>query len=105
LKNIILSLFFIFCLCPSYAQSAADNTKRQNKIDSLKQLYFKGEGKDLHLLVSLLHEEPSPDSMLKYGRILLNKSYKDSSHLMTFNGFLHLGNGHAFKGELSQALE
>lgn len=105
MKNIILSLFFIFCSCHSYAQSAADNTKRQNKIDSLKRLYFKGEGKDLNLLVSLLHEEPSPDSMLKYGRLLLNESYKDSAHLMTFNGFLHLGNGHAFKGELSQALE
>ncbi|WP_296703869.1 adenylate/guanylate cyclase domain-containing protein, partial [Algoriphagus sp.] len=79
--------------------------QRHDLVDSLKQQYFQSNPKNLDLLVSLLQEEPNPDSMLKYGKILFDESLKDSSNLMTFQGFLHLGNGHILKGELSQGLE
>lgn len=103
MKNFILSLFLIFPLGLIQAQSVDNNARRQDRIDSLKQLF--GKEKDLRLLVAVLQEEPNPDSMLKYGKVLLDESFKDSMHLMTYHAFLHLGNGHAFKGELSQALE
>jgi adenylate cyclase len=103
LKHIILNLFLIFLLSHSHAQSIDNNPRPQNRIDSLKQLFSKK--KDLNLLVSVLQEEPNPDSILKYSKILLKESFKDSTHLMTYHAFLHLGNGHAFKGELSQALK
>ncbi|REG94470.1 class 3 adenylate cyclase [Algoriphagus antarcticus] len=94
-----------FGLTFSYAQSNGESIKHQNLLDSLKQVYFQSKEKNLELLVSVLKEDPNPDSMIKYGQILLDKSLKDSDDLMTFQAFLHLGNGYVFKGELSQGLE
>ncbi len=89
----------------SYAQSNGEALEHQNLLDSLKQVYFQSEEKNLDVLVNMLQEDPNPDSMLKYGRILLDKSLVDSSELFTFQAFLHIGNGFVLKGELSQGLE
>ncbi|WP_296701373.1 hypothetical protein, partial [Algoriphagus sp.] len=95
----------LFAMGINYAQSNLESVQRHDLVDSLKRQYFQSNPKNLDLLVSLLQEEPNPDSMLKYGKILFDESIKDSSNLMTFQGFLHLGNGHILKGELSQGLE
>jgi len=89
----------------SYAQTNRESLNHQMFLDSLKQVYFESEEKNLDLLVTMLQEDPNPDSMLKYGQILLEKSLKDSTDLFIFQAFLHLGNGHVFKGELSEGLE
>lgn len=102
----LLTLFIVFYgLNFSYAQSNGESIKHQNLLDSLKQVYFQSKEKNLELLVTVLQEDPNPDSMLKYGQILLDRSLKDSSNLFTFQAFLHLGNGFVLKGELSQGLE
>ena len=95
----------IFGLNFSYAQSNDDAAKHQRFLDSLKNAYYQTKERNLDLLVSVLQEDPNPDSMLKYGKILLERSLEDSASLFTFQAFLHLGNGHVFKGELSQGLE
>jgi adenylate cyclase len=102
----LLTLFIVFFgLNFGYAQSNGESIKHQNLLDSLKQVYFQSKEKNLDLLVTVLQEDPNPDSMLKYGQILLDRSLKDSTDLMTYQAFLHLGNGYVFKGELSQGLE
>jgi adenylate cyclase len=103
----LLTLFIVFFgLNFSYAQSNGEESiEHQNLLDSLKQVYFQSKEKNLDLLVTVLQEDPNPDSMLKYGQILLDRSLKDSTDLMTYQAFLHLGNGYVFKGELSQGLE
>lgn len=95
----------LFALGINYAQSNEESVQRQDLVDSLKKAYFQSKERNLELLVSVLQEDPNPDSMLKYGKILFDKSLKDSADLMAFHGLLHLGNGHVFKGELSQGLE
>ncbi|MEN2282109.1 adenylate/guanylate cyclase domain-containing protein [Algoriphagus sp. SE2] len=102
----ISAIFVLFLgLNLSYAQSTGEALDHQNLLDSLKQVYFLSEEKNVNLLVNMLQEDPNPDSMLKYGRILLDKSIKDSADLFTFQAFLHLGNAYVLKGELSQGLE
>ncbi len=74
-------------------------------LDSLKGLYFQEEKGDIELLELILQNDPNPDSLLKYGQILVEKSLVDSAHRGAYYGYLQLGNGHVLKGELSQGLD
>lgn len=102
-------LFFLFILILSlkqgYAQSNEEGISLQTKLDSLKQVYFSGGSIDLEILVELIVTDPNPDSILKYGNLLLTESFKDSLHGKTSTAYIHLGQAYVAKGELSRGLE
>ncbi|WP_418884484.1 adenylate/guanylate cyclase domain-containing protein [Cognataquiflexum rubidum] len=81
-----------------------DVEKNLSILDSLKKLYFQGNG-DMGLLESILQKDPNPDSILKYGQILIDKTLVKSDYKGAYYGYLQLGNGHVLKGELSQGLD
>jgi class 3 adenylate cyclase len=74
-------------------------------LDSLKTRFFLQDSKDPNLLELILQNEPNPDSILKYGKILVEKSLADSTFRGAYYGYLQMGNGHVLKGELSQGLD
>jgi adenylate cyclase len=89
----------------AFSQSDLDVAKRHALLDSLKELYNQ-EGKDeIGLLELILQKDSNPDSLLKYGRILVEKSLVDSLFRGAYYGYLQLGNGHVLRGELSQGLD
>jgi adenylate cyclase len=103
-KFLIPFVFFISLNC-AFSQSEMDVEKNFALLDSLKKLYFQEENGDLGLLESILQKDPNPDSLLKYGQILVDRSLVDSDYKGTYYGYLQLGNGHVLKGELSQGLD
>lgn len=105
MKFFLVVVIFILVWGNTHPQSIEQATDRQFLVDSLKRIYFQGKGKDLNLLVSMLKDEPNPDSMFKYANVLIEQSFKDSSHMMSYEGYLHLGNGFVNKGDLSKGLE
>jgi class 3 adenylate cyclase len=56
-------------------------------------------------LNKLLAKEQNPDTLLKYGNILLQKSLKDSLFSNLYAAHLQIGNSYKLKGNLSQGLE
>ncbi len=105
LKTWTIFFLMLFGLSFSYGQSNSEAIQHQNFLDSLKKLYFQSQENNPDLLIAILQEDANPDSMIKYGKILLDKSLKDTADLFTFQAFLHLGNGYVVKGELSKGLE
>ncbi len=103
-KFLIPFLFFISFNCV-FSQSEIDMEKNHALLDSLKKLYFQEENGEIGHLESILQKDPNPDSLLKYGQILVDRSLIDSDHLRTYYGYLQLGNAHVLKGELSQGLD
>ncbi|RPA69134.1 adenylate/guanylate cyclase domain-containing protein [Cyclobacteriaceae bacterium YHN15] len=103
-KFLIPFLFFISLNC-AFSQTEMDVEKNIALLDSLKKLYFQEGNGDLSLLESILQKDPNPDSLLKYGQILVDRSLVDSDYKGTYYGYLQLGNGHVLKGELSQGLD
>jgi adenylate cyclase len=89
LKNFLVVAIFILVWGNAHPQSTQQTNDRQFLVDSLKRTYFQGTEKNLSLLVSMLNDEPNPDSMFKYANMLIQESIKDSSHLMTYEGYLH----------------
>lgn len=105
MRSYFLLFLLFFCFNRALAQSERTSYQRQEMIDSLKQVYYQGNEKNLEVLEDIVQNDPNPDSMLKYGKILLDKSVQDSNDMMSFAAHLHLGNGQSLKGELAKALE
>lgn len=105
MKKFLFS-FLVFSLVNcAFSQSQTNLAKSYALLDSLKEQYFQ-EGKgDTELLELILQNDPNPDSLLKYGRILVENSLVDSAHRGAYYGYLQLGNGHVLKGELTQGLD
>lgn len=97
-------MFFLVVNC-AFSQSETDVAKTNALLDSLKGLYFQEGNDEIGLLELIMQNDPNPDSLLKYGQILVEKSLVDSVYRGAYYGYLQLGNGHVLKGGLSQGLD
>jgi len=105
LKITILFIFLFISSFQVYGQLENEEGKNAFVLDSLKNAYFVGGEKNLALLNKLLAKEQNPDTLLKYGNILLQKSLKDSLFSNLYAAHLQIGNSYKLKGNLSEGLE
>jgi len=104
LKITVLFIFLFISSFQVYGQSETEEGRNAFVIDSLKKAYFVGGEKNLALLNKLLAKEQNPDTLLKYGNILLQKSLKDSLFSNLYAAHLQIGNSYKLKGNLSEGL-
>ncbi len=77
----------------------------ERKADSLKMYYYNNHTDDVELLLDIAQQETNPDSILKYAKLIIQKSIPDSLFRLIHNGYLQKGNAMLLKGNLDLALE
>lgn len=104
MKITVLFIFLFISSFQVYGQSETEEGRNAFILDSLKKAYFDGGEKNLDLLNKLLAKEQNPDTLLKYGNILLQNSSKDSLFSNLYAAHLQIGNAYKLKGNLSEGL-
>ncbi len=81
--------------------------QNQKMSDSLKAIYHSGSKIDstLQLLVEITIYESSPDSLLFYSDLLIEKALELTDLNALHNGYLQKGNALRLKGDLDHALD
>jgi len=105
LKSCLFSILLILAGFNTFAQTVDEEVRREVVLDSLKKVYFKTNEKNLDVLNEIIAKDPNPDSLVKYGNILLQNSLKDSLFFYLFSAHLQIGNGYKLKGDLAKGLE
>ncbi|GAB2484928.1 hypothetical protein GCM10027164_12790 [Algoriphagus taiwanensis] len=82
-----------------------ESSQIRSKADSIKELYYASGEKNLDHLASFMVYEANPDSLLKYGKIYLEKAQRDSLDNHLSSAYSMIGYSYKYKGDLSKALE